>query len=121
MKKNSLIIISLLSAFLFFFLFKVSMAFDYLTMPPALSPENLYNALSNSNYRRGVAGILFAFLFAGGIIGIILGSIEILLSGGDAGKAANGKKIIIYSLIAVFIGSFTWTLINWVLGGLPSP
>ena len=57
---------------------------------------------------------IYKFLFIGGVIGVILGSAMLIFSGGDTGKMTSGKKIIIYSLIAVFVASFAWALITWI-------
>ncbi|MDD3072544.1 MAG: hypothetical protein PHH17_02910 [Candidatus Pacebacteria bacterium] len=61
------------------------------------------------------ANWLFSFLVVGAVIGIVIGSIMILLSAGDPGKANSAKMIIIYALIAVLIGAFARGLVNAII------
>ncbi len=57
---------------------------------------------------------LFSFLVAGAVIGVVIGSYMILLSGGDPGKANNGKMIIIYALISVLVAAFSRGLVSFI-------
>ncbi len=57
---------------------------------------------------------LFSFLVAGAVIGVVIGSYMILLSGGDPGKANNGKMIIIYALISVLVAAFSRGLVQFI-------
>ena len=55
---------------------------------------------------------LYSFLIAGAVIAIIIGAFNILLSGGDPGKANSGKMIIIYALVAIIVASLARGVVN---------
>ena len=89
--------------FLVFSFFIVPLYFVFATDTPAEKMEKIFSNIGNW---------LFSFLVAGAVIGVIVGSFTILLSGGDPGKANTGKMIIIYSLIAVLVGTFARGLVT---------
>ena len=76
-------------------------------------PEEIYNSLLR------VADWFFDFLVIGAVIGVLIGAGMLLGAGGEPGKIATAKKVIIYSLIAILIGSFSFALVLWVRNLFP--
>ena len=112
MKRNFLFIV-LIFLFCFFPFFQPLEASDPFLKPMPNNPsinilEQIYKVFIFFMER------IYQLLFIGGVIGVILGSAMLIFSGGDTGKMTSGKKIIIYSLIAVFVASFAWALITWI-------
>ncbi len=78
---------------------------------PSSDIISLYRAIET------IINIFYGFIVAGSVIGVIVGAYLILFSGGDSGKAGNGRKAIIYSLVALLIASFAWAIVLWAESG----
>ncbi len=62
-----------------------------------------------------IADWLFNFLVYGAIIGVVMGAITILFSGGEPAKVTAGRQIVLYSLVAVLVGLFARVVVMWVI------
>lgn len=59
---------------------------------------------------------VYTFLIIGAVLAIVVGSIMILVSGGDPGKANSGKMIILYALIAVLVAGMARGIVAFISG-----
>ncbi|MDD2913346.1 MAG: hypothetical protein PHH17_02930 [Candidatus Pacebacteria bacterium] len=107
MRKKTLLKILTLCLF-FISLFRISEAQAFTLGVPTL--ESLYNKIV------AISNWIFAFLALGSVIGVVIGGIMFVASSGEPSKKTTATKMIIYSLIGVFIGSFAWALITWIGG-----
>jgi hypothetical protein len=65
-----------------------------------------------------LADILFYLLILSSIIFILVGGITIATSAGDPNRTELGKKIIIFSLVGLMIGTLAFGIVNLFYGYL---
>ncbi len=66
------------------------------------------------DFLKFIADYLYWILLSGAAIAIVIGSGMFLFSGGEPGKVATGKKMVIYALVSVLVATFAWALVNFV-------
>ncbi|MDD3072542.1 MAG: hypothetical protein PHU39_01800 [Candidatus Pacebacteria bacterium] len=64
-----------------------------------------------------IANFLLGLIAVIGVIGVVVSGYMFVTSGGDTGKVASARQIMIYSLIGVFIGTFASLFVNWARAG----
>ncbi len=65
-------------------------------------------------YLLNIANWLFSLLLIAGVIGIVISGYMFITSGGDSGKVASARQMLIYSLVGVLVGSISRLLVQWV-------
>ncbi len=110
-------IITLIHAFLFIPFLKIH-ANEFNLIPGM--PERQFSDLFWSI--RNVASWLFAFLILASVIGVVISGYMFITSGGDSGKVASARQMLIYSLVGVLVGGFALALVSFVGGvSVPAP
>lgn len=62
--------------------------------------------------------ILSVIVGVASIIGIILGSFQLTVSGGDGQQVAKARRTIIYALVGLVVAIFAWSIVVFVLNRL---
>jgi hypothetical protein len=79
-------------------------------IPAGRTITGLWNAI------RNLANWLFSFLAIVSVIGVVISAYMFVTSGGEPGKVASARQIMIYSLVGVMIGGFALVLVNFIAG-----
>lgn len=83
---------------------------------PLTNPGNVFNTAASFQSTVGkVAEFIISFITILGIIFLVYGGILYVTSGGDEGKAEDGKNTITYALIGLFIAAMAYVLEKLVL------
>ena len=85
--------------------------------------DKLEQKLPNSgvNAEMDATGVINYFLYAGGIIAVIMiivAGVQMTASAGDAGAVAKAKKTMTFAIIGLIIMILAYAIINFVIGKL---
>lgn len=78
-------------------------------LPQASADDNYAKRIFNEAY--AVAGLI-------AVVVIIVGGIQYVTSGGDPGKAAKAKNVILYAVIGLIIVLLAAVITNFVIGAV---
>lgn len=82
----------------------------------------LENQLPNTSVSDvDVTGVINYFLYAGGIIAvvmIIVAGLQMTSSAGDAGAVAKAKKTMTFAIVGLIVMILAYAIINFVIGKL---
>ena len=78
-----------------------------------VEPNNLPNAKANDF--TTILNIAFAFAGGLGFLLLVIAGLRYTLSGGDATKVADSKRMIIYTLVGLIVIGLAASIVNFVL------
>lgn len=90
-------------------------------LPEALKEANNCNSSSAVDVTDNVRHILAGIIGAAGLVAvifIIIGGINYMTSGGDAGKLKKAKDTILYAVIGLVICVLSFAIVNWAIDAI---
>lgn len=67
-----------------------------------------------------VINIAIFFIAIVAVIVIILGGVQFATSLGDPTKTTQGRNMLLYGVIGLAVAVLAWTIVNFVIGAIPS-
>lgn len=76
---------------------------------------------STGTFEGAIEGILYAIIGVSGLVAVIfivIGGVNYMTSGGDAGKLQKAKNTILYACIGLVICVLAFAITNWTIGAI---